>query len=166
MGEQRVLRLRIRTFTVHLGPGIRGVDLNMLDRHSGYDLDAALGVDTAFKFEEDLVLDLRIPRIIVVAGLDHGTGRRHGIAAALQLDRVEMRPVGHMIGGVALALDQIAGLEIDEPIRTGPHRLQVCRRLARIGAFIGREHVFGDKQAVRATCPKRCRFLEADAHSK
>jgi hypothetical protein len=25
-----------------------------------------------------------------------------------------------MIGGVALALDQIAGLEIDEPIRTGP----------------------------------------------
>jgi hypothetical protein len=41
----------------------------MLDRHPGHDLDAALRIDTVFKFEEDLVFDLYVPGIVVVAGL-------------------------------------------------------------------------------------------------
>jgi hypothetical protein len=44
----------------------------MLDLHSGYDLDTALGVDAVFKFEEDLVLDLRVPSEVEIAGLDNG----------------------------------------------------------------------------------------------
>ena len=71
-----------------------------------------------------------------------------------------------MIGGIALAFDQIAGLEVDEPIRAGPHRPQVCRRLARIGAFVGLEQVFGDNQTVGATCPERRRFREVNPHRK
>jgi hypothetical protein len=66
----------------------------MLDRHARYDLDAALCIGVVFQFEKYLVLDLRVPRIVLIAGLDHGARRRHGIAATLQLDRVEIRPVG------------------------------------------------------------------------
>jgi hypothetical protein len=71
-----------------------------------------------------------------------------------------------MIGGIALSFDQITGLEVDEPIGAGPYWLQVCWRLARISAFVGCEQVFGDDQAVCATCPERGWFLEANAHGK
>src|SRR5215472_15718898 len=99
----------------------------MLDRHSWYDFHAAFRVGTVFEFEKDLILDLRVPRKIEIAGLNHGTRRRHGVPTALQLDRVKIRPIRHMVGGITLAFDQIAGLEIDEPVRAGPHWLEVCR---------------------------------------
>jgi hypothetical protein len=143
-----------RAFTVHLGPRIGTVDCNMRDRHDRYDLDTALCIGTIFEFGKYLILDLRIPRKVEIPGLNNRTRCRHGIAAALQLDRIEIRPVRHMVDGIALAFDQITGLEVDEPIRPGSHRFQVCRRLARIGAFIWLEEVFGDNQAVRTTRQK------------
>ena len=71
-----------------------------------------------------------LPREVEIAGLDHRARRRYGIPAALDFNGVEIRPVGHMLGGVAFTFDEIAGRELDEPIRAGPHRFQVCRRLA------------------------------------
>ena len=60
----------------------------------------------------------------------------------------------------ALAFDQITGREVDELMRAGSHRFHVCRRLARIGALVCLEEMFGNDQTVRATRPKRRRFLE------
>src|SRR5215469_11707178 len=159
-------RLRARALTVHVGPGIGVVDRNMLDRHPWYDFDAALRIGAVLEFEEDFILDLRVPRKIEIAGLNYGARRRHRVPTALQLDRVKIRPIGHMVGGIPVAFDQVAGLEIDEPVRAGPHWLEVCRCLARVSPLVGLEQVLGDNQAVRATCPERRRFLEANTHGK
>jgi hypothetical protein len=95
----------------------------MLDRHPGNDLDLALGIGAVFKFQKYLVLDLRVPGKVEIAGLDHRTGRRHRIPAALHFDGVEIRPVGHVVIAVALAFDEITGREIDEPIGTSSNGL-------------------------------------------
>ena len=55
-----------------------------------------------------------------------------------------------MIGGVALALDQITRLEVDKPIGAGSDRLQICRRFAGIGPFVGLEQMFRDDHAELA----------------
>ena len=102
-----------------------------------HDLGATPGVAAVFQPDKDLVLDLHVPGVVVLAGLDHGARRRNGVAAALHLDRVEIRPVGDMIGGIALASDHVARFELDKPVRAGADRLQVCRRIARIGALVG-----------------------------
>src|SRR5262249_52992304 len=90
VAEQWVLRLDARAFAVNLGPGIRTIELNMLDVAAGHDLGAAPGIAASFQFEKDLVLDLQVPRIVVFAGLNDGACGRHGVAAALHLDRVEI----------------------------------------------------------------------------
>src|SRR5215471_21849254 len=91
IAEQRVLCLDTRTLAVDLGPGIGVVELDVLDIAALHDLDPASGIAPSFQFEEDLVLDLHVPSIIVLAGLNHRACGRDGIAAALHLDRVEIR---------------------------------------------------------------------------
>ena len=83
----------------------------MLDGHARHDLDATLSIAAVFELEQDLVLDLHVPCKVVLAGLDHRARRRDGIAAALHLDGVEVRPVGHMVGRIALALTKSPGLK-------------------------------------------------------
>ena len=53
------------------------------------DVDAALAA--VLQPHQDLVLDLHVPGIVVFAGLQHRARRRHRVAAALHLDRVEVR---------------------------------------------------------------------------
>jgi len=69
----------------------------MLDRHARYDLDTALCIGTAFKFEKYLILDLCVPREVEIPGLNYRTCCQHGIAATLQFDRIEIRPVRWMV---------------------------------------------------------------------
>src|SRR5262244_620991 len=130
-----MLRLRVRALAIDLGPGIGIIDLYVLDRPAWHNLDAAPGIAAVFQPEKDFVLDLHVPRIVVLAGLDHGARRRHGITAALHLDGIEMRPVWHVIERIALAFDQVARFEVDKPIGARPDRLEVCRRFARWGAL-------------------------------
>jgi len=55
--------------------------------------------------------------------LQHRPRRRHGVAAAFHFDRVEMGPVGDVIGGIAFTPNQVARREFDEPIRAGSNWL-------------------------------------------
>src|SRR6266568_7178806 len=111
-----MLGLHARALAVDLGPWIGRVELDVLDEAAGRDAGASLAA--LFEPHQDLVLDLHVPRIVVFAGLNDRAGGRYGVAAALHLDRVEVRPIRDMIGGIALALDEIARLEVDEPVRT------------------------------------------------
>ena len=52
-----------------------------------------------------------------------------------------------VIVGIELAPDEVARLELDEPVRAGADRLEVRRRLARLGALIGLEQVLRDDHA-------------------
>ena len=113
---------------------------------------------------QDLVLDLHVPGVVVFAGLDHGARRRDRVAAALHLDGVEVRPVGHVVVGVDLAADHVARLEVDELVGAGADRLQVGRRVARLGADVVGEQVLRDDHAARAdegVGPERRRLGEA-----
>ncbi len=73
------------------GPGIRVVELHMLDA-------AAVGHQHAtpaalLETREDLVLDLQVPGEVILPGLQDRARRRDSITAALQLDGVEVRPI-------------------------------------------------------------------------
>src|SRR5262252_940546 len=122
IAEQRVLRLHAGALAFDLGPRIGAVEFDVLDVAARKDDNTASGIGTTFEPLKDLVLYLHVPRVVIFAGLDHRACRRYSVAAPLHLDRVEKRAVGHMIGRVALTLDQIAGPEIDEPVRASANR--------------------------------------------
>ena len=126
-----MLRLDARPLAVDLLPGVGVVELDVLDVAAGGDVDAALAA--RLQPLQDLVLDLHVPGKIVFAGLQHRARGRHRIAAALHLDGVEIRPVGHVVVRVDLAVHQIAGIERHEHVGAGADRRQVRRRLARFG---------------------------------
>ena len=91
-----------------------------------------LALAALLEAQQDLVLDLHVPGEVVLAGLQHRARRRDGVAAALHLDRVEVRPVRHVVVGIDLAADHVARLEVDEHVGAGADRLEVGRRLARL----------------------------------
>jgi hypothetical protein len=163
IGQRRVRRPGTRALAVDLAPGIRVVELDVLGVAGGPDDDAALAA--LLEASQDVVLDLQVPRVVVLAGLQDGARRGRGIAAAFHLDGVEERAVGHVIGRVELAAHGIAGLELDEPISAGADGTQVRRRLARLRPFERLEDVLGDDHAAGAAegvGPERCRPLEHD----
>jgi hypothetical protein len=86
-----VLGLRARALAVDLVPGIRVVELDVLDVAGQGDVDSALAA--LLQALQDVVLDLHVPRVVVLAGLEDRARRRRRVAAALQLDRVEEGPV-------------------------------------------------------------------------
>ena len=90
--------LDVGPLTVHFGPGVRRIDLDVLDvaaRRDGGGAFAAL-----LHALEDIVLDLHVPGVVVLCGLDHGARRRDGITTALHLDGVEEGPVRLVVVGV------------------------------------------------------------------
>src|SRR5215207_183607 len=62
---------------------------------------------------QQLILDLHVPGVVELAGLDDGARGRDRVAAALHLDGVEMRLVRLVIVGVDLAAHHVARLEVD-----------------------------------------------------
>src|SRR5439155_1573466 len=139
--EERMSRLDRRLLALYLRPGVGLVELDVLDVATEGGVDAALAA--LLQALEDVVLHLHVPGVVVLARLEHGTRRRDGVAATLHLDLVEERPVGLVIARVELAPNDVTGLEVHEAIGTGPHRLEVRRRLARLAALEGVEEVFG-----------------------
>ena len=134
--------------TVHVFVGVGEVALDVLDVAAGHDVGLALAA--LLQALEDLVLDLHVPGVVELAGLDDGARRRHRVTAALHLDGVEVGAVGHVVGRVQLAAHDVARLEVHEPVGTGADRLEVGRRLARLVALEGREQVLGDDHAAHA----------------
>ena len=87
--------LQAAALTIHLGPGIGKVHLDMLNTRTGRDQHFAF--PTAFQPAEHLVLHLHVPGKVEFTGLENSPRRRRGIATALQLYRVKEGPVGHMV---------------------------------------------------------------------
>ena len=160
-----MLGAELGALAVDLGPRIGGVELDVLDVAAGRDDAAALAA--LLEAQKDLVLDLHVPGKVVFAGLQHGPRRRDGIAAALHLDRVEMRLVVHVVVRIDHAGDHVARLEVLEHVGAGADRLEVGRRVARLGAHIVGIQVLGDDHALGAdegVGPERRRLVELDAH--
>ena len=151
-------------FAVDLGIGIGEVQRDEFGVAAGR-IDG-LALAALFQPQQDVVLDLDVPAEIIFAGLDDRARGRHRVAAALHLQRVEVRAVRHVVVGKELAADHVARLELDEFIGTGADRGEVVRRLAGFGAFIFREQMFRDDAAGGAdkgVGPERRRLLEDDA---
>ena len=130
IAEQRVFGFGAGAFAVDFGPGVGAVDLDVFDVAARRDLGPAPGLAAILEPDQDFVLDLHIPGVIVFAGLGDGARRRYRIAAAFHLDGVKIRPVRQVIIRVAFAGDEIARLEIHEFVGAGADRLQIRRRVA------------------------------------
>ena len=113
-------------FRVRVVPG----ELDELERAAGRDEHAPLAA--VFHAPQHVVLDLQVPREVELAGLQHRARRRHGVAAALDLDAVEVRPVRLVIVRVDLAAQQVARLEVDEAEGPGADGLEIRGGLARL----------------------------------
>ena len=66
----------------------------------GPDVDPALAA--LLEAAQDVVLDLHVPRVVVLARLEDGARRRDRVAAALHLEGVEEGAIGHVVGRVDL----------------------------------------------------------------
>src|SRR5262249_23307228 len=132
-----------------LGPRVGVVELDVLDVAAGHDIGAA--PTALLPALENLVLDLHVPGVVELAGLQHGARGGGRIAAALHLDLIEEGPIGHVVGGIELAANDVAGLEVDKPVGSGPDGLQVGRRLARLVTLEDLEEMLGDDHAGRPT---------------
>src|SRR4029078_8387277 len=100
VAQDRMVRSRARPLAVDLGPRIGIVYQDSLD-------PAARGGDHApraarLEPAEDLVFDLEVPAEVVFAGLQHRARRRRRVAAALQLDTVEVRASRALVVAVQL----------------------------------------------------------------
>src|SRR5262247_4032267 len=118
-----MLGLDARTLAVDLGPGVGAVELDVLDIAALRYLDTPL--TALLEPLEDLVFDLHVPGVVVLAGLKHSTCGRYCVAATLHLDRVKERLVGDMIVGIELTFRQVAWLEVDEAVRAGADRREI-----------------------------------------
>src|SRR5262245_43411099 len=67
-------------------------------------------------------------------GLQDGAGRRDVVATALDLERVEEGAVRDVVVRIDLGADEVARLEIDEPVGPGADGAEIGGRLARLGA--------------------------------
>src|SRR6266478_969328 len=102
VGQERMLGLDAGALAVDLRPGIRVVELDVLDVAAGHDVGLALAA--LLQALENLVLDLEVPRVVELARLDDGTRGRDRVAAALHLDGVEEGTVRQVIGRVSSPL--------------------------------------------------------------
>src|SRR5262249_25163814 len=125
VGQQRVLSLDAGAFAVGLGRRIAGVGLGGLNAAALGNMDAAF--PASLETLEDFVLDLHVPGVVVLAGLQHSAGRRDGIAAALHLDGIKVWPVRRVVIWVEFTPHYIARIESDELVGTGADRLEVGR---------------------------------------
>ena len=120
----------------------------VLDAAGRPDVDAPLAA--LLHAQEDVVLHLHVPGVVVLAGLEHRPGGRGRVTSALHLERVEERPVGHVVRRVELGPHDVAGPEVHDAVGAGAHGLQVRRRLPGLGALEILEHVLGHDHAAVA----------------
>src|SRR5690606_26291207 len=88
VGQGRVRRVHLGALAVDLGPGVGELEVEALDRRATLDDDFAGGV-VGYEAVEDLRLDLQVPGVVVLAGLEDGARRRGRIAATLDDDAGE-----------------------------------------------------------------------------
>src|SRR6185503_12813965 len=81
IGQQRMPGLHARSLAVDLGPGIGAVELDVLDGTAAR-IELDMAVSALLEPPQDAVLDLHLPRIVVLAGLQHRPRGRYGISAA------------------------------------------------------------------------------------
>ena len=145
IGQERMGRPGTGALAIHLGPRIREVALDVL--HAPGHPDVYPSLAPLLEPTQDVVLDLHVPGVVVLACLEHCARRRGRIAAALHLQRVEERPVGDVVAGVHLGADQVARPEVDEAVGPGADGLEVGGGFARLRASERLEEVLWDDHA-------------------
>ncbi len=161
IAEREMFALDAAPFAVDLGERIGRVELDELYVTAWHDVHFALAA--RFHALEHFVLNLQVPRVVVLARLQYGTRGRGRVAAAFHLDGIEERAVRHVVIHVDFAAHDVARLEVNEFVRPGTDRLEIGRRLARFGAAISRKQVLRNDHAFRRNegrRPERRRFGE------
>src|SRR2546427_4134541 len=82
-------------------------------------------------------LDLKVPTVVDVAGLEDRASGRCRVAAALEGDGLEERLVRVAEVLVEVVLNDVAGLECVDLVGTGADRLEVGRAVLRLRAEAG-----------------------------
>ena len=100
--------------------------------------------------EDDVLHAGHVRRIVISARLQHRARGGDGVAAALHLDGVEERAIRHVVVGIDLGPDDVAGLEVDTSIRPRANGPQVRRRFTRATATVRLEHVARNDHADAA----------------
>ena len=129
----------------------------------GMESDAALAA--LLDPPQDLLLHQHVVGEVVLAGLQHRAGRPHRVAAALDLELVEERPVRHVVALVDLRADEVARPELGEPVGAGADRGEHADRLARARALRPLEDVAREQPAAgERGGPGGLRLLEDELH--
>ena len=146
--EGGMLRLQRGLLAVDLLVGVGRVQVDEFGIVAEDDADAALAA--VLEPLQHLVLDLEVLAEVVVARLQHGAGGRHGVASALELDRVEIGPRRPVVSLEADAAHHVAGAELDEFVGAGADRREVGGRVARLRPHVVGVDVLGQQHAVAA----------------
>ena len=133
------------TLTVNFGPRIGQVELNELDVAAWG--DGCFALAALLQAKQQLVFDLQVPSVVVLARLQNSTRRRHGIPAAFHLDGVKVRPIGFVVARVDHAAQHVTRLEVQEFVGACAHGLEVSGCITRGGPFESAKHMFGNDHA-------------------
>src|SRR5262245_14093464 len=158
-------RLHARALPIDLLPRIGEVALNVLDVAAGHYVHATAAAP--LETVEDIVLDLEIPRVVVLPGLQDGAGGGGRVAPAFQFEGVKERPVWHVVGRVQFRTNRVTRLEVHAAVGAGTNRLEVGGRLAGLRAFVGFKEMLGDDGAPAAerVRPEGRGLGEVDLHA-
>src|SRR5207247_7305307 len=102
---------------------------------------------------EDVRRDLEVPGVVDGAGLEDRARRRLGVAATLEVHRLEVRLVRVAEVRVDRVGDDVTRLEVRDHIRAGADRLEVAGRVLELRAGEGRELGLLQDAAARPDAP-------------
>src|SRR3989441_7816495 len=161
--EQRVSHFHAGALAVHFGPRVGLVHLNHGYRAGEGDLHVPLTAGI-FEASQHVVVDSN-GREVILAGLEHGSRGRNGVAPALDLERVEEGAVGDVVVRVQISADDVARLEVGDSIRPSSDGTEIFRSLSRLGTLERLEHVAGENEPPAAPLrrPVSSRTLEDES---
>jgi hypothetical protein len=152
-----VRRAEVRPLAIHLGVGVREVEVQPLGIDTRPDDQPAL--PALLHLPEQLRLDLQVPREVVLARLQHRTRGRGRIAAALEDDALEVRfpwlavvlvdGVGHLIIHREALDDERAGPDRVQPERVVRFRAAILQDVLRVDRTLGIARETGVPERIR-----------------
>ena len=151
VAEEGVLGIGLTALVAQRWVGVREVDEQPLDARTVCGEKPRKRAVRRHRLEHTR-LDLEVPTVVDVAGLEDRSGGRCGVAATLECDGLEERLVRVAEVLVQVIKDGVAGLEGVHFVRPGTDRLEIRGAVLRLRA-----------EAVRVLRLLQDRAVEADA---
>src|SRR5712691_2956979 len=159
VGEKGMGHLHTAALAIDFGPGVRAIELNVLDECARCDVKPALAPLLPQPFH-DILIHLNVPGEVELPGLEHGPGGGGGVPATLQLHRVKEGAVGHVIVWVDGIQRHIPLRKVDELVWSGAHWLQIIRRVAGSGPGVGGKEVLRQNHLAPGRVPEGGRLCK------